>query len=222
VLSPYFVRAGSNVLKLALKIRNLAAAFRKLVPACRIGLVTYRDKRDEYVTKQLPLTHSVTSLQEFLDKINYGGGFDVREAVVEGLRVAIEEMKWKDKSKKFILLIGDAPPHQEDMPRAIDMIKRFRATMGGKLSVIDIREPKNMTEYYWRTCILPNMTDPGIESFEYLTDKEHVMDDFETFSQAGGGESARLVNEDKVIRNMLLLIFGTQWEMYLEEFMQNL
>jgi len=205
-----------------LKIRNLAASFKKLVPGCRIGLVTYRDKGDEYVTKKMPLTHGIVPLQKFLDQIRHGGGFDVRESVAEGLRVAVEGMKWKEKSKKFILLIGDAPPHLEDMPRAVEMIKRFRATMGGKLSVLDIREPKNITEYYWRTYVLPNMTDPGIESFEYLTDSEQVMGDFEILAQAGGGESARLVNEDKVIRNMFLLIFGSRWEMYLEEFMLNL
>ncbi|MBU3950458.1 MAG: VWA domain-containing protein [Proteobacteria bacterium] len=205
-----------------LKIRNLASAIRKLVPACRIGLVTYRDNKDEYITKQFPLTYSITSLQEFLNKVDYGGGYDIREAVAEGLRVAIEDIKWNKKSRKFILLIGDAPPHIEDMPRAIEMVKNFRIKMGGRLSVIDIREPKDMSRYYWERYIMPEMTDPGIESFEYLTDPRKVMEDFEMLADVGGGESARLTNEKKVIRNMMLMIFGTRWEMYLDEFMKNL
>ncbi len=208
--------------KVKLKIKNLASAFRKLVPTCRIGLVTYRDKPDEYVTKCYPLTYGILALNEFLSEINYGGGYDVREAVAEGLKVAIEGMKWNEKSKKFILLIGDAPPHKEDMPQAVKMIRKFREKMGGKLSVLDIRRPKKMTKYYWTTVILPNMKDPGIESFSYLTDSQAVMADFQTFAEVGGGESARLINEEKVIKHMLLLIFGTRWEMYLNEFMKTL
>lgn len=205
-----------------MKIRNLAAAFRKLVPTCRIGLVTYRDKDDEYVTKHFPLTHGVVSLHNFLIDIGYGGGYDIREAVADGLRVAIRDMKWNRKSKKFILLIGDAPPHLEDMPGAVKMIQHFRDNMGGKLSVLDIRQPKKITRYYWETYVQPNMTDPGIESWEFLTDTQGVMDDFRTLATVGGGEGARLINEEKVIKHMLLLIFGTRWEMYLDEFMKNL
>jgi hypothetical protein len=205
-----------------LKIRNLAATLRKLVPTCRIGLVTYRDRKDEYVTKKFPLSYSVTPQQKFLDGIQNAGGYDIREAVAEGLRVAIDEMNWNKKSKKFILLIGDAPPYEEDVPRAVEMIKRFKESMGGRVSVIDIRKPKEVTRYYWEHYIMPTMTDPGTESFEYLTDTQKVMDDFETFAHVGGGESARLINEEKVIRHMLLLIFGTRWELYLNEFMSNL
>ncbi|MBU4011723.1 MAG: hypothetical protein KJ882_13265, partial [Proteobacteria bacterium] len=112
--------------------------------------------------------------------------------------------------------------HIEDMPRAIEMVKNFRIKMGGRLSVIDIREPKDMSRYYWERYIMPEMTDPGIESFEYLTDPRKVMEDFEMLADVGGGESARLTNEKKVIRNMMLMIFGTRWEMYLDEFMKNL
>ena len=205
-----------------LKIRNLAAAFRKLVPTCRIGLVTYRDKQDEYITKKFPLTYGVVSLHDFLIDIGYGGGYDIREAVTDGLEVAINDMKWQKKAKKFILLIGDAPPHLEDMPRAENLVQHFKNQMGGKLSALDIRQPKNITRYYWETYVQPNMTDPGIESWEFLTDTTSVMDDFKTLATIGGGESARLINEEKVIRHMLLLIFGTRWEMYLDEFMKNL
>jgi hypothetical protein len=204
------------------KIKKLAAAFRKLVPTCRIGLVTYRDKQDEYLTKQYPLTYGVINLHDFLIDISYGGGFDVREAVTDGLKEAIENMNWNNKSKKFILLIGDAPPHLEDMGEAVSLVRKFRNTMGGKVSALDIRQPKNITKYYWTTVVLPNITDPDIESFEYLTDTQGVMKDFRIISEAGGGECARLIDEEKVIKNMLLLIFGTRWEMYLNEFMKNL
>lgn len=214
---------GGYLKSVKLKIENLATQFKKLVPSCRIGLVTYRDIKDEHVTQQVPLTYGIQSLHRFLSGIKAVGGYGIREAVAEGLRVAIEKMKWNEKSRKFILLIGDAPPYQSDIDRAIGMIKHFKKKMGGKLSSIDVRKPKRtMTRELWQDNILPRMTDPGIESYEYLTDPHMVMEDFETFARVGGGESARLINEEKVIQHMLLMIFGTRWEMYLDEFMRNL
>ncbi|MDY6844494.1 MAG: vWA domain-containing protein, partial [Thermodesulfobacteriota bacterium] len=130
------------------KIKNLTSAFRKLVPICRIGMVTYRDYQDVYVVKQHTLTHGILSLEAFLSEIDAGGGYDIREAVAEGLNVAINGMNWNKKSKKIILLIGDAPPHTKDMHNAVELVKKFRDEMGGKLSVIDVRRPQNMTEYY--------------------------------------------------------------------------
>jgi hypothetical protein len=204
-----------------LKIINLATTFRKVVPTCRIGLVTYCDFSDEFVTKDSPLTYGINSLNEFMAGIDLCNGGDLREAVHEGLRVAINEMQWNKKSKKFILVIGDAPPHTKDLQMAIEMVSNFRKN-GGKLSTLDIRKPRNYTKEYWRQHILPTINDPSIENYEYLTDRERVMDEFKAFAQEGGGESGRLINEEKVIKHMLLLIFGTRWEMYLNEFLTNL
>ena len=208
--------------KVKLKINNLAQAFRKLVPACRIGLVTYRDHEDEYVTRSYPLTYGTLSLHDFLIEIDAVGGHDIREAVGEGLKVAINGMKWNKKSKKFILLIGDAPPHVEEIERDMAMIRKFRDEMDGRLSALDIRKPIKMSFTYWNTAIRPFITDPQLGSYEYRTDSQDVIDEFQTFADIGGGESARLINEEKVVKQMLLLNFGTRWEMYLDEFMKNL
>jgi hypothetical protein len=205
-----------------LKITNLAATFRNVVPTCRIGLVTYCDFTDKYVSKHSPLTHGINSLNEFMAGIELCDGGDKREAVDEGLRVAIEEMAWKEKSKKFILVIGDAPLHAKDLSGAVEMVQSFREQKGGKVSALDIRKPENYSEEYWKANILPNITDPEIENYEYLTDRDRVMDDFRTLARAGGGESSRIVNEEKVIKHMLLLIFGTRWATYLDEFMDNI
>ena len=208
--------------KVKLKINSLAQAFRKLVPACRIGLVTYRDRNDEYVTRSYPLTYGTLSLHEFLTEIDAEGGYDLRESVGEGLKAAIDGMKWNRKSKKFILLIGDAPPHMEEMEQNIAMIRKFREEMDGRLSALDIRKPVKMSFIYWDTAIRPFMTDPQLDSYEYRTDSQDVIDEFQTFADIGGGESARLINEEKVVKQMLLLNFGTRWEMHLDEFMKNL
>lgn len=211
-----------TLLEVKRKIGNLALALRKLVPSCRIGLVAYRDRDDKYVAKLHPLAYGISSMQDFLNDLDAAGGYDIREAVDEGLKKAVEGMAWNEKSKKCILLIGDAPPHKKDMQKAIETVRKFREQMGGTLSAIDTRVPQRITQELWQATIFPNMTDPDIESYRFLTDPVNVMDDFQTLSEVGGGESARLINEEKVVKHMLLFIFGSRWEVYLNEVMKNL
>ncbi|HJX32378.1 MAG TPA: vWA domain-containing protein [Thermodesulfobacteriota bacterium] len=205
-----------------LKINNLASSLRRLVPNCRIGLVTYRDQGDQYVTKIHSLTYGNLLLWDFLTAINAEGGTDQREAVEEGLGVAVKGMKWNPNTMKFILLIGDAPPHEQNIAQAVSLVRKFRKEMGGTLSAIDTRVPQKMTKQMWETVILPGMTDPELDSYSYMTDPQSVMKDFKTFAEIGGGESARIIDAEKVVKNMLLLIFGNKWEAYLNDVMKNL
>jgi Mg-chelatase subunit ChlD len=214
----------SFLIEVKRKIANLAGAFKKLVPTCRIGLIAYRDKDHEsdFVTKVHPLTYGTASLQEFLDDIQAKGGGDREEAIEQALSVAIQEMKWNPKAKKFILLIGDAPPHKEDMPEAVGWIETFRNEMGGKLSALDTRGPKYETMAMERTLVPSDFRDFASEDTSFSANSQSVMQEFQTLTEAGGGESARLTDDEKVVKDMLLLVFGARWEVYLGEFMKNL
>ncbi len=184
------------------KIENLATTFRKLVPTCRIGLVAYRDVGDDFITKIQPLTYGTLSLHNFLTDIEARGGGDWEEAVDEAIRVAVEEFNWNERSKKIILLIGDAPPRAGGFSRVIDLIGKFREDMGGRLAALDTRDPR---------CFRERHEDPQM-----------VMEEFRRFAEIGGGECARLFDEETVIKGMVVLVFGGRWEMYLDEFMKNL
>lgn len=206
------------------KIENLALAFKKLVPTCRIGLVAYRDDDEEaeFVTKIHPLTYGTVSLHDFLLGIDAKGGGDHEEAVDVALKVAVTGMAWHEKAKKFILLIGDAPPHEEDMPQSVEWVRTFREDMGGKVAALDTRVPAFEKMEYEKTLFPGHLRDLSTETFSYTADGRTVMDEFRVFSEVGGGESARLLDEERILRNMLLLIFGARWEDYLNEFMKNL
>jgi len=184
------------------KIENLAETFRKLVPTCRIGLVAYRDVGEDFITKIQPLTYGTTSLHGFLTDIEACGGGDYEEAVDEAVRVAVEEFNWNERSKKIILLIGDAPPRTGGVSKVIDLIDKFRVEMGGRFAALDTRDPR-----YFR---------------EMHEDDQTVMEEFRRFAEIGGGECARLFDEETVIKGMIVLVFGGRWEMYLDEFMKNL
>ncbi|GEM_PF-640924 len=215
---------ASFIIEVKQKIENLSSAFKTIVPTSRIGLVAYQDDDAEsrFITRMQPLTYGTVSLQGFLSEMEAWGGTDLEEAVDLGLKVAVEEMAWNEKSKKFILLIGDAPPHAEDMPDTLALVEKFRTRMGGKVAVIDTR-PVGVAKRALAELHLPEeLRDFGSERHSYDLDNSAVLDEFRAIAQAGGGESARLQNDEKVIADMLLLVFGSKWQNYLGEFTRQL
>ena len=215
---------GSFILEVKHKIENLALSIKKIVPTSRIGLVAYQDDDADsrFITRLEPLSYGTLSLQDFLVDIEAWGGSDYEEAVDVALTTAINDMPWQPKSKKLILLIGDAPPHAEDMDDLMDQIERFRTQMGGRIAVIDTRPPERTNRAASELYMPESSRDFSTESNSYSDDQNDVLDEFLTIAQAGGGEAARLENDKKVIQDMLLLIFGSQWENYLGEFMRTL
>jgi len=79
----------------------------------KVGLSLYRDhpsQGDEFVTITFNLM-DVKDIQEKIDQINVGGGGDDPEAVLDGIIDGINDMSWRDGSRKIAFLIGDAPAH---------------------------------------------------------------------------------------------------------------
>lgn len=90
-------------------------------PYIRFGLVTYRDRGDEYVTKKFELTDDVKGMQQNIRNLVADGGGDILESVNEGLHVAVQGMNWDERqgTSRMIFLIGDAGPHM-DYPNDYD------------------------------------------------------------------------------------------------------
>jgi hypothetical protein len=87
----------------------------KPTPEVRIGLVTYRDRGDEYVTEKFDLTGDIDTVFKNLQSFTADGGGDDPESVNEALHVAVTGLNWgADKSVlKIIFLVGDYPPHMD-------------------------------------------------------------------------------------------------------------
>ncbi|HRQ63398.1 MAG TPA: VWA domain-containing protein [Xanthomonadaceae bacterium] len=81
-------------------------------PELRIGLVAFRDRGDEYVTRMFDLSTDLDAMYLELMGFQAGGGGDFPEAVNEALYDAVHRMSWtQDNSAyKVIFLVGDAPP----------------------------------------------------------------------------------------------------------------
>jgi hypothetical protein len=87
----------------------------KPVPVLNIGLVAYRDRGDDYVTKSFPLTDDIDSVYAHLMELRADGGGDEPESVNQALAEAVHKMAWSTNSNvlKLIFLVGDAPPHMD-------------------------------------------------------------------------------------------------------------
>jgi len=87
----------------------------KPTPEIRLGLVAYRDRGDEYVTRTFALTNDIDAIYGQLQSFRAAGGGDEPESVNEALQDAVRKMSWSQDRRvlKIIFLVGDAPPHMD-------------------------------------------------------------------------------------------------------------
>jgi len=81
----------------------------------RFGLVAFRDRGDDFITRSWDFTGDVKQFSQNLANVEAGGGGDDPESVNAGLHDAIHLPGWADNSTgrhlRMIVLVGDAPPH---------------------------------------------------------------------------------------------------------------
>ena len=84
-------------------------------PEIRIGLVAYRDRGDQYVTKIVDLSDDLDSVYATLMDFEAGGGGDTPESVNRALYDAVNHMSWSEGEQAYqvVFLVGDAPPHMD-------------------------------------------------------------------------------------------------------------
>ena len=85
------------------------------IDVLKIGLVTYKDHNDEnrtYLTKiDIDLTENIKDVIDKIMEIKCEGGGDDPEGVEDGLNTAINKIKWRNESVKFLYHFLDGPPH---------------------------------------------------------------------------------------------------------------
>jgi len=82
-------------------------------PDLRLGLVAFRDRGDEYVTRVTDLTRDLDALYTELLGLRADGGGDTEESVNQALHEAVTKLSWSDDPATYrvLFLVGDAPPH---------------------------------------------------------------------------------------------------------------
>lgn len=105
---------GGEIEMVKKKTKDLVAklASGKPAPIVRVGLVAYRDRGDDYVTKVFPFSDDIDKVVKDITALNAAGGGDTPEAVNQGLHAALNDLEWTSnkKASKLLFLIGDAGP----------------------------------------------------------------------------------------------------------------
>jgi hypothetical protein len=92
----------------------------------RVGLVAYRDLGDDYVTRTDRFTPDFNVIQRSLERTRGDGGGDMPEAMDQALIRAVGQ-DWRPDAVKTLLLVADAPPHDNLQGRAYAAVEAARA-----------------------------------------------------------------------------------------------
>jgi hypothetical protein len=119
---------GDEIAYLKSELRTILADIRRSHPGLdiRLSLVAYRDEGDEYVTRTYPFVSSLDSMQADLQTQYASGGGDYPEAMDLALARAVAQ-DWRPDAVKSLLLVADAPPHDENIGKAWRAAEAARA-----------------------------------------------------------------------------------------------
>jgi hypothetical protein len=119
---------GDEINYLKSELRQILADIRRTHPGLdiRLGLVAYRDEGDIYVTRTYPFTANLEGMQASLRAQYADGGGDYPEAMDLALARAVQQ-DWRPDAVKSLLLVADAPPHDENIGKAWQAAEAARA-----------------------------------------------------------------------------------------------
>jgi Mg-chelatase subunit ChlD len=143
---------GEEIAGVKSTISKVASQLRRSDLRVRIGMVAFKDRGDEYVTRTFPMTTDLDAFARQVENIQAGGGGDMPESVNEGVHVALSGLEWgSDSVAQMAFLVGDAPPHLDyahDFDYAAEM--RGAAHRGIELYTIAASGMDDLGQIVWR------------------------------------------------------------------------
>jgi hypothetical protein len=191
------------------RIAELSDRIHALVPNSRVGLVVYKDRGDDFVTRWSALTFHADKLRAFIRNVNASGGGDYEEAMTEGLATTIDELEWRKFAHRVIVVVPSSPPHKNTVAQAENLLKSFHEE-GGVVHFLDLSETMHR-EYELELHKALYGREP--ERISPLPDfYVEMRDQYRRFAELGGGELIALENPDSLAQELLVAAFGPQWK----------
>lgn len=162
----------------------------RLIPNLRIGMVAYRDRGDEYVTKAIPIGTDRYQILNFLQGLRAFGGGDTPEDLMSAVEFAFEELEWRPRARRVVLIVADAPPHAEDMAR---LRMKLRAVTGQSQS------PTVISTIFTGSS--------GLTAAQ----QEEAEKALREIAQVGGGEYAPMAKPDQIKSQIVELTLGGKY-----------
>jgi len=127
---------GDEIAYLKSELRSILADLRRSHPGLdiRLGLIAYRDQGDVYVTRTYPFTANLDSMQANLRAQQAAGGGDYPEAMDLALARAVSQ-DWRPDAVKTLLLVADAPPHDENIGKTW---RAAEAARGKRIQIVPV------------------------------------------------------------------------------------
>ena len=104
---------GEEIERLRDTIEIVHANIRAMTPkpAVRFGMVLYKDRGDEYVTRVVPFTSDLSVFQAALEEVYAAGGGDTPEDLQAALEDSVKKLDWNKEGVRTAFVITDAEPH---------------------------------------------------------------------------------------------------------------
>jgi von Willebrand factor type A domain len=134
-------------------------------PQLRFGLVSYRDRGDDYVTRVNDFTPNVDEFRALLMNTGADGGGDDPESLNEGLHAAIQRVGWADDAVRLTFLVADAPPHL-DYAQDYDYVAESQAAVSKGIKVYTIAASNSGDEAEY---IMRQISQQTLARFIFLT-----------------------------------------------------
>lgn len=119
---------GDEISYLQRELASIVSSIRSSHPGLdlRVGFVFYRDIGDDYVTRTVGFDGSISRVQASLAQEYATGGGDYPEAMDQAL-IRAAGLNWRPDAVKTLLLVADAPPHDEQFGRTWNAAEHLRA-----------------------------------------------------------------------------------------------
>ena len=120
-------------------------------PDLRFGMVSYRDREDEYITRIYDFDSNVQRFSRSIEEVRADGGGDYPESLNQALHEAVNDVGWRENSIRLMFLVADAPPHldySQDEDYSVDMARARH--MGIKIFAVASSGLDQQGEYVFR------------------------------------------------------------------------
>ena len=177
----------------------------------RLAFVAYRDHDNAPVWDGHPFTTDITSIRKYLFELRITGGADLPEAVLEGL-TATGKLGWNSKAEREVVLVGDAPPHEQDMYQVRELLSSMRDS---GVTVHSVHVPMEYPPGMYERLPPPEAEERRQFLENYNTSTART---FQELAEFGGGEMTELKGAEALVPAIMRFTIEEGWWSAFDEF----
>lgn len=177
----------------------------------RLAFIAYRDHDNKPVWDGHPFTTDIASIRKYLFDLRITGGADYPEAVLDGF-TACNSLKWNREATREIVLVGDAPPHEQDVYQVHALMDSFRDS-GITVHAVHVPMAYRAGHYDRLTPEQAEEARQFLEEYNASTRKT-----FTEIADAGGGRSAQVTDAEQLVPSIMHFTIEEAWWPVFDEF----